>query len=113
MKAEDHLKKANEIMGSIDVLKDDEQHVIAVVELSYGLAFHLIAYGLDRKFSEHRDTHSGLPAFLRKHGQSEVATSFERLDTLRHGRWYGGRGDGEVVREAMKIIDLIERWATG
>ena len=52
MKAEDHLKKVNEIKASIDVLKGDETHVIAVVELAYGLAQHLIAYGLDNKYGE-------------------------------------------------------------
>ncbi len=111
MKAEDHLRKANEIKASIDILKEDETHVIAVVELTYGLSQHLIAYGLDNKYGEHRDTHHGTPALLRKHKEYEIATLFERLDTLRHGRWYGGKGNGEVLKEALKIIDQIERWS--
>ncbi len=111
MKADAHLKKADEIKASIALLKEDETHVIAVVELTYGLAQHLIAYGLDNKCGEHRDTHHGTPALLRKHKQFEIVTLFERLDTLRHGRWYGGKGNGEVLKEALKIIDRIERWA--
>ena len=67
MKAEDHLRKVNEIKASIDILKEDETHVRAVVELTYGLSQHLIAYGLDNKYGEHRDTHHGTPALLRKH----------------------------------------------
>lgn len=85
--------------------------MIAVVELSYGMIIHLLAYGLDKKCGEHRDVHQGLPAFLRKHGQQEIATLFEKMDTLRHGRWYGGKGNGDVVKEAIKIADRIERWA--
>lgn len=111
MKANDHLGKAKEIKASIELLKEDEKHVISVVELACGLAHHLIAHGLEKKFGEHRDTHHGTPSLLRKHGQNEIAALFERLDTLHHGRWYGGKGNGEVLKEALKIIDQIERWA--
>lgn len=113
MKAIDHLGKAKEIKASIELLQEDEKHVIAIVELAYGLAQHLIAYGMDKKCGEHRDTHHGIPALLRKHEQLKIATLFEQLDTFRHGRWYGGKGNGDVLKETLKIIDQIERWATG
>jgi hypothetical protein len=113
MKAEGHLARANEIKGSVDKLKDDPVHLVAVVELCYGLAQQYIAYALEMKFGEHKDTHAGLPALLRENGQVEIAESFERLDTLRHGRWYGGKGNGEVLEEALEIIEEIERWAVG
>lgn len=41
-----------------------------------------------------------------------MATAFERLDQLRAGRWYGGKGDGEVVEECLKLIAQIEQWVT-
>ncbi len=111
MKADGHLKKAEEIRASIDeLLKDGERHVTSIVELGYGMVHHLVAYGLDTKHGKHRDAHHGIPATLRERGEDEMATLFERLDTLRHGRWYGGKGDGEIVEETMKIVDRIEGW---
>ena len=111
MKADGHLKKASEIKGSIAELKGDPVHLVAVVELCYGMAQQYIAYGLERKYGEHRDTHAGLPALLREKGRGDVAMQFERLDTLRHGRWYGGKGNGEVLDEALEIVEGIEQWA--
>ncbi len=114
MKADGHLAKAEEIRASIEeLLKDGDRHVTSIVELAYGLIHHLIAYGLERKHGEHRDAHHGIPALLRGRNEDEIATLFERLDTLRHGRWYGGKGDGEIVEETMKIVDRIEGWSKG
>ena len=111
MKAHDHLEKAEEIKGSIEeLLKDDDKHVSSIVELAFGLMHHLIAYGLEKKYGEHRDVHYGIPALLREKDDDSIAVLFERLTSFRHGRWYGGKGDGEVVREAMRIIEEIERW---
>ncbi|MCK4758100.1 MAG: hypothetical protein KAS67_06600 [Thermoplasmata archaeon] len=112
MKADSHLKKAREIKASVAKLKDDPVHLVAVVELCYGMAQQFIAYGLEDKYGEHRDTHTGLPALLRENDRGDIAMQFERLDTLRHGRWYGGKGNGEVLDEALDIISKIERWAT-
>ena len=112
MKADGHLKKAREIKASIAILRDDPSHLVAVVELCYGMAQQYIAYGLEAKFGEHRDTHAGLPSLLREKDQGDIAMQFERLDTLRHGRWYGGKGNGDVLDEALAIISEIERWAT-
>jgi len=36
--------------------------------------------------------------------------AFERLDQLRVGRWYGGKGNGEVVKECLKLVQQIEAW---
>lgn len=111
MKAQDHLAKAEEIKAGIDhLLKDEIEHVSSIVELAFGMAQHLIAYGMETKHGEHKDVHHGIPSLLRFKDEDEVAISFERLDTLRHGRWYGGKGDGEVIEETMKIIDRIDRW---
>jgi hypothetical protein len=69
--------------------------VVAIVELTYGVVQHLIAAGLERIHQVHSDTHVGLPHFLRD----------------RQGRWYGGKGNGDVVRECLEIIEKVERWA--
>jgi hypothetical protein len=31
--------------------------------------------------------------------KAKIAEAFERLDQLRVGRWYGGKGNGKVVEE--------------
>jgi len=112
MKPEGHLKKAKEIKESLEKLLPDPEgrNVVAVVELSYGLLLHLCAYGLEMKHNQHLDTHVGLPKLLRELGEIEVAKDFERLDTLRQGRWYGTKGNGEVVGECLAIIESIEEW---
>jgi len=70
MKPEGHLKKAAEIKGSLEKLLPDPEgkNVVAVVELSYGVILHLIAYGLEMKHKHHSDTHVGLPRLLRELG---------------------------------------------
>jgi len=111
MKAEGHLDKALKLKKSIELLRGDAENLEAIVEICYGFAHHLIAYGLEQKFEEHKDTHQGVPSLLRQHGQSDIAIHFERLDTLRIGRWYGGKGNGEVLEETLKIVGEIEQWA--
>jgi len=32
------------------------------------------------------------------------------LDTIRHGRWYGGKGNVDTIKEVIKIVDKIEGW---
>jgi len=132
MNAEGHLKRGEEIRKSIEVLKDDENHVSSIVELVYGCALHYIAYGCEKRFGVHQDLHNQLIRFLRddigkiaagatslhnqlirflrERGEDEIALLFSELDTLRHGRWYGGKGDGETVVKVLEILDAIRRW---
>ena len=112
MKAEGHLQKANEIKASLQKLLPDSEgkNVVATVELTYGIVQHLIAAGMEKTHQVHSDTHVGLPHLLREHGEDELAKSFERLDFFRQGRWYGGKGNGDVVRECLEIIEKVERW---
>lgn len=89
MDAAKHLAKANELHSSLQRLRPtDGAHQYA--------AAHLLA-----RFGEHHDKHHRVAAALRRHGLGEVAEAFQRLQTLRAGRWYGGQGDGEVVRECL------------
>ena len=67
---------------------------------------------METKHGVHRDTHVGLPHLLRQHAEDQIALAFERLDQLRAGRWYGGKGNGEVVKECLKLVTQVEQWAT-
>lgn len=114
MNAEGHLHKSQEIEGSLRKLLPDPkgENVVALVELAYGVLQHLIAFGMEKKFSLHLDTHVGLPRELRKYGVGNIAMLFEELDTFRAGRWYGSKGNGEVVKRCLEVIDEIKDWAT-
>ena len=81
-----------------------------MLNLSYGIIQHLVAYGLEMKYKKHLDTHVGLPKLLRELGETKIAEDFERLDTFRQGRWYGSRGNGDVAKECLKIIKRFEVW---
>jgi len=113
VKPEDHLKRTQQLRRSLNQLLPDPEgrHVAAITELCYGLAHHLIAYGMETRHGIHRDTHVGVPRLLRRHGEDEIAIAFERLDQLRAGRWYGGKENGEVVKECLKLVQQIEAWA--
>ena len=111
MNAESHLKRAEEVRKSIDLLKPDEEHVSSIVELIYGCSMHYLAYGCEIRFGTHKDIHTGLQRFLRERDEEEMAIAFGTLDTIRHGRWYGSKGNGKTVSESLKILNQISRWA--
>jgi hypothetical protein len=112
MKADGHKSKANEIKNSLEELLPDKEgnHVVAIVELSFGILQHLIAYGMELKYGRHLNSHVGLCKELRNLGEDHIAQIFESLDTLRAGRWYGGKGNGEVVDKCLEYISEIENW---
>jgi hypothetical protein len=112
MNADGHRAKANEIKGSLERLLPDKegQHVVAIVELSYGLLQHLISYGMELKYGRHLNSHVGVCKELRDLGEDHIAEIFESLDTLRAGRWYGGKGDGNVVNKCLEYIKEVEEW---
>jgi hypothetical protein len=110
MKAESHLKRANEIKYSINSLKKNDENTSAIVELVYGCSLHYIAYTTEKKFGTHYDIHTGLIKFLRSSNEDEIADLFSNLETIRHGRWYGGKGNGDTIRRVLEILDIIEKW---
>lgn len=112
MNVEGHKRKAQEIESSLqELLPDpDGQHVVAIVELTYGLLHHLIAVGMETKYGRHVDSHVGLPRELRKAGAVDIAELFVRLDSFRAGRWYGSKGNGNVVRQCLKFIKSVKNW---
>ncbi|MCK4422410.1 hypothetical protein KAW48_11520 [candidate division WOR-3 bacterium] len=112
MNAEGHKERAEEIKKSLEKLLPDEKgaHVVAIVELSYGIMQHLIAFGMERKYGRHLDTHVGLCRELRSIDEERVAGVFEAMDTFRVGRWYGGKGNGEIVKKCLEYISEVEEW---
>jgi len=104
--------KTEEIERSLNKLLPDGEgnNVVAIVELTYGILLHLIAAGMERKYGKHLDTHVGLPKELRLVGEGEVAETFESINRFRAGRWYGSKGNGEVVKECLESIDKIKKW---
>jgi len=112
VKPDRHLEKAESIQKSLKNLLPDEEgrNVEAIVELCYGIVQHLIAYGMELKHNKHLDSHVGLAKFLITNQEEEISEKFTNLDILRQGRWYGGKGNGEIVRECLRIVEEIERW---
>lgn len=113
MNAKGHKSKSNEIKTSLEKLLPDEEglHVVAVVELTYGIFLHLIACGMEVKYGRHMDTHIGLCKELRNLGEDHIAKVFESIDTLRAGRWYGGKGNGDIVNKCLEYLKEIEEWS--
>ncbi|MDP6155159.1 MAG: hypothetical protein QF682_03360 [Candidatus Thermoplasmatota archaeon] len=110
MKAEGHYQKATELKASLEKISETKEYdkdVALIVEIIYGLIQHLIAYKLESVYEIHNDTHAGLFKLLREKGETEISVLFNRLETFRHGRWYGGKGNGEVVEESLKILKSI------
>ena len=113
MKAEGHLQKAEEIYSSILILADDDAHAVAITELAFCCAFHYLVYGCERKFQRHIDTHASLSHLLRAEGEGDIANAFGQLDTLRHGRFYGGKGNGKTIGEVLDLLEVIKQWSRG
>ncbi|MCD6108358.1 MAG: hypothetical protein J7J89_02640 [Thermoplasmata archaeon] len=113
MNVEGHKNKAKELERSLSRLLPDPEgeNVVAIVELTYGILLHLIAAGMETKYGRHLDTHAGLPRELRKAGEVDIAEIFEMLDTFRAGRWYGSKGDGEIVEKCLDLIRKVKEWA--
>jgi len=113
MNAEGHKAKAEEIKNSLEKLLPDEKgvHVVAIVELTYGILQHLISYGMEQKYGRHLNTHVGLCKELRGLGEERIADIFESIDSYRVGRWYGGKGNGDIVKKCIEFINEIKEWA--
>ena len=110
MKMEKHLKRAKEIKSNINSLEKNDINTSAIVELVYGCTLHYIAYASEKKFGTHQDIHTGLIRFLRERDEDEIADLFSKMETIRHGRWYGGKGNGNTIKEVLKILNRIEGW---
>ena len=115
MNKEGHKRKAEEIEGSLNLLLPDPEgrNVVAIVELTYGILQHLISFGMESRYGKHVDTHVGLPRELRTAGENEIAEIFETVDMYRAGRWYGSKGNGDIVRKCVESLEKIKEWCQG
>lgn len=113
MNVQGHKDKAEEIEKILNKLLPDAEgeNVVGIVELTYGILQHLIAFGMEIKYGKHLDTHVGLPRELRKIGEVKIAEIFETMDTFRAGRWYGSKGNGEVVGQCLEFIKKVKDWS--
>lgn len=109
MDAEKHLQRAREIDATLAKVHPDEADVAAVVELAYGAAHQYAAAYLLRQHDDHHDKHQGVARALEQRGRLEAAEAFQRLTVLRAGRWYGGKGNGKVIRECLELLDVFRR----
>lgn len=114
MNIKGHRRKAQEIENSLQELLPDPngEHVVAIVELTYGLLQHLIAAGMETKYGRHVDSHVGLPRELRKVNEIDIAEIFMKIDSFRAGRWYGSKGNGNIVRQCLDFIKKVKNWAS-
>jgi len=102
-----HIQKAKRLESSIQKL-DVESDWESIVEICYGIALNYIAIICEIKLKKHTDTHKGLPRFLDENELNKLATWFRELDTLRQGRWYGGKHNGETAKIAISIIEKLQ-----
>ena len=72
MNIEGHRKKAMELERSLNRLLPDPdgEHVVAIVEITYGILLHLIAAGMERKYGRHIDNSCWLAEGVKKVGRS-------------------------------------------
>lgn len=83
----------------------------AYTELSFGMAYHLIAVGGERRFRVHLDKHEGVARWLRDRGAIEIADMFAELEQMRVARWYGRQANGEAATRQDELLDALAAWA--
>ena len=93
------------------MLRADPQSGRVVIESSWGAAFHWIAYGCERKHSDHHDSHSRMVSYLHRLGESAVADRWQSLDNIRQGGWYGNQPPSTDVQMALSLLQEIRTWA--
>ena len=69
----------------------------------------ITSYITEAKIGKHLETHKGLPRFLDQNGLPRLAEAFRELELLRQSRWYGGKENEEVSKEALSILERIKQ----
>ncbi|MBI2940834.1 MAG: hypothetical protein HYY04_10395 [Chloroflexi bacterium] len=90
------------------IVPDD---IRACAELSFGMAFHLLALGVQRRYGAHRENHEGLGRWLRARGHLDVADVWGQLENFRTGRWYGRQGNGDAAMAIDQLLEQLEAWS--
>jgi hypothetical protein len=108
---EDGHRQAVEELRASRARLDPEQDIRAYVELSFGMAFHLVCVGAQRRHNAHRENHEGLARWLRGRGHLEQADWWDEVEGIRIGRWYGRRGNGNAAHAIDRLVERFEGWA--
>lgn len=90
------------------VLPDD---IRAYTEICFGIAFHLLCIGAQRRHGVHLDKHDGLTRWLRDRGHTSQAEILTELENIRTGRWYGRQTDGSTAKRIDELLAELEAWA--
>lgn len=111
MKSQGHRETGNQLEESAkELMTDAEKHVKAIIELIFGAAHHYAAAGLEERHGEHPEKHQQIPGFLRKNKEEKISLAFESIDSIRAGRFYGRKGNGEMVKQALENLEVIKKW---
>jgi hypothetical protein len=107
---EGHAQAAGELRATRGrlLLPDD---IRAYAELTFGVAFQLLAVGCQRQFGRHRDNHEGLARWLREQGEEEASGLWQELERARVGHWYGRHGNGDAAAWLDQLLERISAWA--
>ncbi len=112
MKADKHLESAEEFeKDAIKLNENPPLHYRGIISCIFHAIHHYIAHGLEKRGIAHTDKHAGVSRLLREKNYEEVANLFTKMDSLRHGRVYGSKGNGETVKLAFEILDEVKKWA--
>jgi hypothetical protein len=111
MKADDHLRAADELRISMAVLDPPYANIRLYAEGAHGRAFHLLCAGADRRFGVHRDHHDGFARWLRERGEEDMAEFLTELEAIRTGRWYGRQGNGDTAERIDDLLATAAEWA--
>lgn len=106
MKPEAHRQRAQEVLASRAKLRD-ETDVALYVNATFHIAHQTLAAYLLETFDEHHDKHQTIPGALRRRQLFAAAAAFQGLETLRAGRWYGARANGETMHRADELLKTI------
>ena len=110
MTEEGHLQAFRELRTARARLRRQED-IRAYVELSFGMASHLLSAGAQRRHGLHREKHEGLGRWLREGGQADVAGRGAERESMRVGRWYGRQGNGDAATAIDRLLERLEAWA--
>jgi hypothetical protein len=103
----DALEQIRRARSKLDPAAD----IRSYAELTHGMALHAVAAGAVRRHGADLDNHQGMVRWLRDHGYPDIADTFNEIESLRVGRWYGRQGNGSAAHRLDELIGEIESWS--
>ena len=109
LKPDGHLDKANAFVNRASHW-DSDRDAPSVIEDIFDATVHYVAYGINIKHGKDIDSHSAQKRFLREQRENEVYSAYENIEYLRISSVYGGGWNGERIKEALELLEVIKRW---